>query len=283
MNIPTWIPDWKDEVAYPNSDDMKYWAWEFLRRNPEYTSAYNECREVAKDIRIVMRAIESPEKINDYIKIEKRGCDPNESPINILLGNFEKFSLSFPGQGMLPDPAKQFTELPRPLFDLPFLHSIVCTEERSFGDAQDYEKISWVSYLFGVEETAALSFPASTLWEIIPFSLGETSIRFNLNYPVKPQLDRARKLLEKIQKELTTEKIINPIHKRNQTSLYPKYLRVLDGEVVGASTREMASILSDKANDYPDYNGDKDIRNCLAAARKLRDHDYKYLPISSAK
>jgi Family of unknown function (DUF6499) len=35
---PEWLPDWKDESKYPDpkNADGRVWAWEFLRRNPEY-------------------------------------------------------------------------------------------------------------------------------------------------------------------------------------------------------------------------------------------------------
>lgn len=38
---PDWLPDWRDESAYTNhGDDMEAWAWECLRRNPEYQAAF---------------------------------------------------------------------------------------------------------------------------------------------------------------------------------------------------------------------------------------------------
>lgn len=38
---PDWLPDWRDETAYEDhGDDFRAWAWEFLRRNPEYQADY---------------------------------------------------------------------------------------------------------------------------------------------------------------------------------------------------------------------------------------------------
>lgn len=38
---PGWLPDWKDPRAYTDhGDNMAAWAWEFLRRNPEYQADY---------------------------------------------------------------------------------------------------------------------------------------------------------------------------------------------------------------------------------------------------
>jgi len=40
-NKQVWLPDWNDETAYPDhGDDLGAWAWEFLRRNPEYQADY---------------------------------------------------------------------------------------------------------------------------------------------------------------------------------------------------------------------------------------------------
>ena len=38
MTIPTWLPNWKNSDEYPNPKNTiaDQWAWEFLRRNPEY-------------------------------------------------------------------------------------------------------------------------------------------------------------------------------------------------------------------------------------------------------
>nr|VFK54176.1 MAG: hypothetical protein BECKTUN1418D_GA0071000_10209 [Candidatus Kentron sp. TUN] len=38
MMTNKWLPDWKDETAYPDIETttQEKWAWEFLRKNPEY-------------------------------------------------------------------------------------------------------------------------------------------------------------------------------------------------------------------------------------------------------
>lgn len=38
---PDWLPDWRDPNAYTeHGRDLRSWAWEFLRRNPEYQADY---------------------------------------------------------------------------------------------------------------------------------------------------------------------------------------------------------------------------------------------------
>jgi hypothetical protein len=38
------VPDWRDPAQYPHPRDcsLRHWAWEFLRRNPEYRSLWRE-------------------------------------------------------------------------------------------------------------------------------------------------------------------------------------------------------------------------------------------------
>ncbi|CAG4883810.1 protein of unknown function [Georgfuchsia toluolica] len=38
---PDWLPNWEDKTEYKNhGDDLEAWAWECLRRNPEYQAEY---------------------------------------------------------------------------------------------------------------------------------------------------------------------------------------------------------------------------------------------------
>ena len=36
--VPDWLPDWRNAGAYPAPSELNLtsWAWQFLRRNPEY-------------------------------------------------------------------------------------------------------------------------------------------------------------------------------------------------------------------------------------------------------
>jgi transcriptional regulator len=42
-HIENWgVPDWREQSAYPKQISMTAWAWEFLRRNPEYRLTWLE-------------------------------------------------------------------------------------------------------------------------------------------------------------------------------------------------------------------------------------------------
>ena len=105
------------------------------------------------------------------------------------------------------------------------------------------------------------------------------SVPFDLSQSLDDQLERVRKRLTSFKKALKKRKDFGgDITKRKQVKLYKKYLRVLDGAASVASHSDMAKILSDKENIYPDFTGNKDIENWKKAATKLRDFDYYFLP-----
>jgi hypothetical protein len=41
---PAWLPDWKNQKNYPDptSTAPQQWAWQFLRRNPEYQQLWKK-------------------------------------------------------------------------------------------------------------------------------------------------------------------------------------------------------------------------------------------------
>lgn len=55
-----WRPDWRDLTQYPDPEttSMKQWAWEFLRRNPEYQKDYVESVEAMR----TSKASDPPER-----------------------------------------------------------------------------------------------------------------------------------------------------------------------------------------------------------------------------
>ncbi|MHB1934587.1 MAG: transcriptional regulator domain-containing protein [Leptospirillum sp.] len=44
----SWLPDWRDASQYPPAEGTSgtRWAWEFLRRNPDYRKAYSELTHI---------------------------------------------------------------------------------------------------------------------------------------------------------------------------------------------------------------------------------------------
>jgi hypothetical protein len=124
--------------------------------------------------------------------------------------------------------------------------------------------------------------PDREYW-ILPKEHAQLAIRFNLEYPFEPQLAAVEQLLKEERDRLTKQRQITPVTNRRRlrrAELYRTYLRLLDAEASAAPVREMAQVLfPDRGNEYPEYRADHAVRDALEAAKRLRDGDYRNLPL----
>lgn len=115
-------------------------------------------------------------------------------------------------------------------------------------------------------------------------SQADIVVRFNPGCPIGPQLDAAKALLESEQLALRRRGEIAPTEHRKLVSgadKYRLYLRLLDAEVAGASRARMAEVLfAHMPNKHPEYHGNRAVRDSLKAAKKLRDGEYRNLPLT---
>lgn len=104
-----------------------------------------------------------------------------------------------------------------------------------------------------------------------PLQDNEVNLTFDLNLPIKPQLERAFKFLSKIQKEQDRNIIRPKRHKENWVEL----LRIFDAYKLGAKPKLIASTLyPDLPNPYPDYPMSDLVKKKFRQARKIIDEDY---------
>jgi hypothetical protein len=101
---------------------------------------------------------------------------------------------------------------------------------------------------------------------------GGVFVTFNLNIPIKRQLEKTRKFLQKERKEQK----IKPIEKNYQRKLFPLYCRILDAKADNKSIEFLAKFFHGHRK-----RGDIDIsgtlKDQLKAALRLRDSDYIFL------
>ena len=88
------VTDWQDEASYPFDENTQNtrWAWEFLRRNPDYQKNYDEYSEAGKnqDTRLFLSAkwntlsfiYPRSDKIPGFRKITSFPQEPYRGPIN---------------------------------------------------------------------------------------------------------------------------------------------------------------------------------------------------------
>ena len=105
---------------------------------------------------------------------------------------------------------------------------------------------------------------------IVPESQDKTVLEFDLNAPINPQIERAKKMLVAQQKQNNQGKVIV---KKAIVSLYPWYLRILDAGIAGATHAEMIETFSKEDSAL----GDDTLSKRKKEAERLRDSGYREL------
>jgi hypothetical protein len=102
-------------------------------------------------------------------------------------------------------------------------------------------------------------------------------VDLKLALPIGPLLKRAKQVLRKPQADFKRQHPDLMVRKRARSDNYRTYLQLLDADEAGASHDDMAALYPHIPNDPPDYTGREKVRDALAAAKRLRDGDYRYL------
>ncbi len=102
---------------------------------------------------------------------------------------------------------------------------------------------------------------------------GDVFVAFNLNIPIKRQLDKTRKFLERERKEQN----IKPNEKNQHTHLFPHYWRLLDATAEGKKPAQLSKYFyGDKKDwEWKDYPGK--VKDQFGQALLLRDSTYIFL------
>lgn len=253
-------PDWLPKK--PNNLSAKQWAWQFLRRNPQYQAEHCRWRKLVDGLEGENPQLPEPEQdLRFFI------CDPpaekNETYDEYLrrVGNRErgiKPLVKKIGEdyGLKPNPRVNYL-LPDPSEDRPHLWfegagfrgfvGIPGLRNRRVGGPKDFEVL----------------------------------VRFNLEWPLRPQVEKVEKFLERQRQIYRKHENFREIKNRLNKNLYFRYLRLLDLEACGAKISEMAAeIFPNEENVYSSgYRGNAKVGDSLRAAKKIRDEDYRILPL----
>lgn len=255
--------DWRCADGYPRADvaSIEQWAWEFLRRNPQYQQDWadyaHRCRavvpgfaqgaELTKDeFRSLLEheslQVYDPPRLDD--ETEEGWIRRVGKGVSMSLGGVmaDKWGLS-----SFYDPAREYSPL------------------LSFADRPAAQ---WLPK--HVLERGAYHLEAS-----------DQVMVFDLELPLDVQLEQARIFLFAMQKRFQKEGKIELLSAgRQRPDLYPAYLRVLDAEAGNVEVVDIAKeLLPHLENSYPDYSASKTVRNYLKAAKAIRDGGYRALII----
>jgi hypothetical protein len=293
-------PDWRDASAYPaKADDLSLngWAWEFLRRSPEYQNDYGYCSQSSdfgrKDSR--HRLADAPDDTKfRYCKYQELAGETvgeyfdrtgDETPFFYSIEDQlidEKWEILY-----LADPANDegYNCIPH-LIDLP---REIIQDFKNTPNNKGYipTKTGW--------EEVEIETETETETETIepePEDWFEMTLRFDLRYSLDRQLDNAKILLQEKASILDFLQPDYPYHewerKRGAIGIQirnlPIYLRVYDGRQAGAKFDEIGEELYRDEIENPDpdialdlKNAEKRARDAFKNAIKLIEGGYKEL------
>ena len=233
------MTDWRepDAYAYTASLNRDQWAWEFLRRNPEYQSDYVAFMSTWRALeaeygippnRDFARWKSDPRAYRmDSGTDDPEGCaaDENKVLIECWMGakwGFHKFPLN---------PAMV---APTP------------------------EQLGWRPMHVGARTVTAEH------RDYLGESPTRVALGFDLNLPLPPQLEAAKFHLVSLQTRLRKEGMPVPATVASRRADWMRYLRLLDAEASGTPREEIGTSLECR-----------NVAEALEAARDLRDRGYR--------
>lgn len=261
------MANWLNPDDYPFSSkrtSLREWAWEFLRRNPEYRQDYANFiarvsdleKKFGQDWKQQDSARENipPKKPGESCKAWRFRCDvEGEKAQSLPLEQWyaQKWGL----RERMGDPDQGITDyiifittsdFPRRIEILDHAHDL-------FQDQPIGEDSSGGEELF-IRDGLAL-------------------IAFDLRIPVKKQITKAAKLLKAAKKRDGVK--VKSVHKAKDK--WAIYLRVLDGLAAGIGNAEIAKTLGYAPVSHSTVTAPMKGYDWVKAATQIRDHDYRYI------
>lgn len=238
--------DWRKSADY--RDLIKFmpdrWAWEFLRRNPEYIQEWE--KELPLELERIKEMLSDPEN-KDKPELEGyRKNTPESTHFSIgemLSGKvYKKWGIH---------------KLVNPEQDCPFPNPF--NQRRSF--ALGNIKGGDIGYGKYIED--------NLLKPYVP-------IVYNIMRPLKPQFVNAQKTLLEMQRERVQKGRIVIRNAKKHEGHWVDYLRILDAKAENVSNNEIADTLfPDIPNEYPDYQRNDKMRKSLKRAEYLMKKGYR--------
>lgn len=197
------MPDWRkpEDYVFTKTLEPYRWAWEFLRRNPEYRkdwsaalARFNSKTGEFEEISDIRAFVESGGSV--VFAGERSSEDPTHPDFALLVDEADAWRL----KGGLFNPA---------------------TDEPT-----------WLGFNheWGVVSHLRSGSPFKARGPAYPI------IEINLHLPLRPQLDAVVKPLERTRKHLK----IKPRLPKHHRKLWPLYLRLLDAELDGRTPKQIA-------------------------------------------
>jgi hypothetical protein len=245
--------EWNDASTYPprKGTRMRRWAWEFLRRNPDYQADYERWIRNAPqpwpgpDKDLTWYQCDPPALPDEtYAQYERRleRAERTFKPLYLVLRKKYHISGSY---------------IPAPEDDDPPTFTTGAIGPFLFGPQRE------VHWRDGLAAEQAIYV-------------------FDLTGSLEVQCERALQIM-RVRRDQLMNSRPDLRDRRVRTDLFQSYLRVLDAFAAGAVAREIAAVLFPKLpNDAStEYGMSQTVRNYKKAAIELRDGDYRFLPFAA--
>ena len=274
------LPDWKDPAAYPQPGKASNarLAWEFLRRNANFQATWVE-----------------------YIRLLRFGAGQDEELLRLVAyldavaaerGRIA--ASSFPSPDAWNHAFMRLHELP--------CFTVVSTAEdgrrwrvpldRAMAKPWGLEVLTSPRLEYDIERVRFISSKAVR----VPTSHGLAELeqtgndglppdkwlilQVDLEWPSDVIEDRVLQVIRSRRKWLASEGRINPIKGRARVAEWLECLRVLDARARSVTYAKIGeAICPGEPNAYPEYGRDKRLKAVHKAGCRLRDGDYRMLPV----
>lgn len=243
--------NWKElkDYEFTKTLNSKKWAWEFLRRNPDYIKEWE--KELPLELERRKNILSDPET-KDCSHLEGYRKNTPESSHFIIRGHslnkyFKKWgilNLVNPDQdNPFPDPFNQF-----PSFEYGTVRGGNIGHGKYINDNP-----------------------------LGPY----VSIVFDITRPLKPQFAYAQKILLETQKDQAREGKISISKVNKHKDNWIEYLRILDAKTENISNEEIARVMfPNLSNEYPGYAGNEKVRKSLKRAEHLTRKGYREIALT---
>ena len=263
--FPLPIKDWTDPDQYPDleSDDMRIWTWEFLRRNGSYQTDYftfaaRYAKLSAEVERLENVEIDPRTWLDGGPQVMPDPQDPEFQRKNRLFMNYwderELYKIWFDDEwGIQKRWAIDAPIIPSPNNDRP----------------PEFKSDQYTHITFGRQDA---------LEKTVGIYEGTALATFDLRFPVAGQMKLLKTALLNEQDRLQREGRIDKFNRRRQCRLYPMYLRILDTRAAHLEVAEIGEgLYPNDFNDPPDYSRTQKVRKKLISAEVMRNSGYRHL------
>jgi hypothetical protein len=243
--------NWKElkDYEFTQTLNSKKWAWEFLRRNPDYIKEWE--KELPLEQARIKKLLSDPEtKAAKYLDGYRKNT-PESSHFIIPGQSLDKY---FKKWGIL--------NLVNPAQDDPFPNPFNQFPSFEYGTVRG-GNIGHGKY-------------------INDNPLGPyVSIVFDITRPLKPQFAYAQKILLETQKDQTKEGKISISKINKHKDNWVEYLRILDAKAENVSNEEIARVMfPNLSNEYPRYAGNEKVRKSFKRAEYLTRKGYREIALT---